>query len=65
VCDRFSLFFNDPASLRTAIESVGDDPEAYDALRDGAFDRAKKEYTWDHVIREYEALLNDVLLCAK
>lgn|GEM_PF-67488 len=65
VCDRFALFFNDPASLRTAIESVGDDPEAYDALRDGAFDRAKKEYTWDHVIREYEALLNDVLLCAK
>ena len=65
VCDRFALFFNDPASLRTAIESVGDEPEAYDTLRDGVFDRAKKEYTWDHVIGEYEALLNDVLLCAK
>jgi glycosyltransferase involved in cell wall biosynthesis len=65
VCDRFALFFNDPASLRTAIESVGDEPEAYDTLRDGAFDRAKKEYAWDRVVREYEALLDDVLRCAK
>jgi glycosyltransferase involved in cell wall biosynthesis len=65
VCDRFALFFNDPASLRTAIESVGDQPEAYDALRDGAFDRAKNEYAWDRVFDEYEALLDDVLRCAK
>ena len=65
VCDRFALFFNDPASLRTAIESVGDQPEAYDTLRDGAFDRAKNEYAWDRVIREYEALLDDVLRCGK
>jgi rhamnosyltransferase len=65
VCDRFALFFNDPASLRTAIESVVDQPEAYDTLRDGAFDRAKNEYSWDRVIREYEALLDDVLRCGK
>jgi rhamnosyltransferase len=65
VCDRFALFFNDPASLRTAIESVEDQPEAYDKLRDGAFDRAKKEYVWDRVFRDYEALLNDVLRCGK
>jgi rhamnosyltransferase len=65
VCDRFALFFNDPASLRTLIESVVDQPEAYDALRDGAFDRAKKEYAWDRVFRDYEALLDDVLRCGK
>ena len=65
VCDRFALFFNDPASLRTAIESVEDQPEAYDTLRDGAFDRAKKEYAWDRVLRDYEALLDDVLRCGK
>jgi rhamnosyltransferase len=65
VCDRFALFFNGLASLRTAIESVGGQPEAYDTLRDGAFDRAKNEYAWDRVIREYEALLDDVLRCPK
>jgi glycosyltransferase involved in cell wall biosynthesis len=65
VCDRFALFFNDPVSLRTLIESVVDQPEAYDALRDGAFDRAKNEYAWDRVFREYEALLDDVLRCGK
>jgi glycosyltransferase involved in cell wall biosynthesis len=65
VCDRFALFFNDPVSLRTLIESVVDQPEAYDALRDGAFDRAKHEYAWDRVFREYEALLDDVLRCGK
>jgi rhamnosyltransferase len=65
VCDRFALFFNDPASLRTLIESVVDQPEAYDALRDGAFDRAKNEYAWDRVFRDYEALLDDVLRCGK
>jgi rhamnosyltransferase len=65
VCDRFALFFNDPASLRTAIELVGDQPEAYNMLREGAFDRAKNEYDWDRVFREYEALLDDVLRCAK
>jgi rhamnosyltransferase len=65
VCDRFALFFNDPVSLRTLIESVVDQPEAYDTLRDGAFDRAKNEYAWDRVFREYEALLDDVLRCGK
>jgi len=65
VCDRFALFFNDPVSLRTLIESVVDQPEAYDTLRDGAFDRAKNEYAWDRVFRDYEALLNDVLRCGK
>jgi len=65
VCDRFALFFNDRVSLRTLIESVVDQPEAYDTLRDGAFDRAKNEYAWDRVLREYEALLDDVLRCGK
>src|ERR1019366_1277056 len=65
VCDGFALFFNDSASLRTSIESVLDQPEAYDTLRDGAFDRAKNEYAWDRVFRDYDALLNDVLRCGK
>jgi len=65
VCDRFALFFNDPTSLRTAIESVVDQPEAYDGLRAGAFDRAKNEYAWDRVVREYDALLDNVLRCPK
>jgi len=65
VCDRFAIFFSDPASLRRAIESAVDEPIAYDTLRDGAFGRAKNEYAWDRVFRDYEALLNDVLQCAK
>ena len=65
VCERFALFFNDRVSLRTLIESVVDQPETYDTLRDGAFDRAKNEYAWDRVLREYEALLDDVLRCGK
>lgn len=65
VCDGFALFFNDSASLRTLIESVLGQPEAYDTLRDGAFDRAKNEYAWDRVFRDYEALLDDVLRCGK
>jgi glycosyltransferase involved in cell wall biosynthesis len=65
VCDRFALFFNDATSLRTVIESVVDQPEAYDTLRNGAFDRAKNEYAWDRVFRDYEALLDDILRCAK
>jgi rhamnosyltransferase len=65
VCDRFAIFFNDPPSLRTAIETVGDEPKAYDTVRDGAFDRAKNEYGWDRVFREYEALLDGVLRCGK
>ena len=65
VCDRFALFFNDSESLRALIESVVDRPEAYDTLRDGAFDRAKNEYAWDRVFRDYEALLDDVLRCGK
>jgi glycosyltransferase involved in cell wall biosynthesis len=65
VCDGFALFFNDPASLRTLIESVVDQPEAYHTLRDGAFDRAKNEYAWSRVFRDYEALLDDVLRCGK
>jgi rhamnosyltransferase len=65
VCDRFALFFNDPASLRAVIESVVDQPDAYNTLRDGAFDRAKNEYAWDRVIRDYGALLDDILRCAK
>ena len=65
VCDRFAFFFNDRASLRRAIESVEEEPEAYNTLRDGAFNRAKNEYQWDRVFREYETLLDNVLRCAK
>jgi rhamnosyltransferase len=65
VCDRFALFFNDSASLRTLIESAVDQPEAYHTLRDGAFNRAKNEYAWDRVFRDYETLLDDVLRCGK
>jgi rhamnosyltransferase len=65
VCDRVALFFSDPASLRTAIESIADGPEVYDTLRNGAFDRAKNEYAWDRVFCKYEALLDDILRCAK
>jgi glycosyltransferase involved in cell wall biosynthesis/GT2 family glycosyltransferase len=61
VCDRFALFFSDAASLRTSIESAEDHPETHDALRNGAFNRAKNEYPWDRVLREYEALLADVM----
>jgi glycosyltransferase involved in cell wall biosynthesis len=65
VCDRFALFFSDAASLRTSIRSVEDQPEAYAPLRNGAFNRAKSEYSWDRVLSEYEALLDDVLRCTK
>jgi rhamnosyltransferase len=65
VCGHFAVFFDDLASLRSAIESVGDQPETYAALQDGAFDRAKNEYAWDRVVREYEALLDNVLRCRK
>jgi rhamnosyltransferase len=65
VCDRFALFFSDAASLCTSIESVENHPEAHAALRNGAFSRAKNEYAWDHVLRDYEALFDDILRCAK
>jgi rhamnosyltransferase len=65
VCGRFALFFSDAASLRALIQSVEDQPEAFVTLRDGAFNRAKSEYAWDRVLREYDALLDDVLRCTK
>ncbi|MGZ4853504.1 MAG: DUF1972 domain-containing protein [Halobacteriota archaeon] len=65
VCDRFALFFSDSASLRTSIRSVEDKPEAYAAMRNGGFNRAKGDYAWDRVLHEYEALLDDVLRCRK
>jgi rhamnosyltransferase len=65
VCDRFALFFSDAARLRASIESVEDHSEACYELRNGAFSRAKSEYQWDHVLREYEALFDEILGCAK
>jgi len=36
-------------------------PEEYDELRNGAYKRAKAAYSWDSVLREYEALISATL----
>ncbi|MGZ4869706.1 MAG: DUF1972 domain-containing protein [Halobacteriota archaeon] len=65
VCDRFALFFKDAPELRATIESVERHPDEYVWLRSGAFNRAREEYSWERVIRGYEALIDSVMNEAK
>jgi glycosyltransferase involved in cell wall biosynthesis len=64
VCDRFALFFNEASAVCTHIRSLEAHPDAYQGLRIGAFNRAKNDYSWSHVVQQYELLIDDVL-CKK
>lgn len=64
VCDSFALFFNDATGVRTSIRWIEAHPDACEGLRNGAFNRAKNDYSWGRVIQQYELLIDDVL-CKK
>ncbi len=59
VCDRFALFFRDASDLRATIESLERDPDEHSWRRSGAYDRARKEYSWSNVVRAYETLIDE------
>lgn len=61
VCNRFALFFNNADDLCACIQLLEAHPEEYDELRNGAYKRAKAAYSWDNVLREYEALISATL----
>ncbi|MGZ4861901.1 MAG: DUF1972 domain-containing protein [Halobacteriota archaeon] len=61
VCDRFALFFKDASDLSAAIQSVERHPDEYVGLSSGAFNRAQTEYSWDRVVRAYEALIENMV----
>jgi len=58
VCDRFALFFKDARDLSADIQSLEACPAEYDELRKGAYNRAKTKYSWNHVVKEYGALIS-------
>jgi rhamnosyltransferase len=64
VCDRFALFFTDATGMRASVRSIEAHPDAYEGLRNGAFNRAKNDYSWSRVVQQYEVLIDDVL-CKK
>ena len=64
VCYRFALFFNDANDMRSSVRSIEAHPNAYEGLRNGAFNRAKNDYSWSRVIQQYEVLIDDAL-CKK
>jgi glycosyltransferase involved in cell wall biosynthesis len=52
------LFYrrNNLEDLRRCIQDVADNPGKYCSLAQAALERARNEYSWDRVIREYEQL---------
>jgi glycosyltransferase involved in cell wall biosynthesis len=47
---------NDVPDLTRCLQEVADHPEKYSALKIAAVQRARADYSWDSVIRQYEEL---------
>lgn len=56
VCDDTALYFQNSDELRNKIDMVEDNPENYLEYKSRAFNRVKKEYSWDKIIGEYHEL---------
>lgn len=51
------LYFSSPADAEKGIDQLLDDPELARKLSRNALARFESEFSWDHVARQYEALL--------
>ncbi len=56
VCEDSALYFKNPDDLKDKIDQVESNPENYLELKSKAFNRAKKEYSWDKIIGQYHEL---------
>jgi glycosyltransferase involved in cell wall biosynthesis len=52
---------NDPDALAACLRQLAADPDARTALATAAADRARAEFSWDHVTDEYERLFESLL----
>ena len=53
VCENSALYFKDSNELKEKIDSIESNPENYLELKSRAFNRVKKEYSWDKIVGQY------------
>ena len=54
------LFFSSDAELTNLLQKAIDSPQLVDGLREKAQARARKQYSWDAIADEYEALFREL-----
>lgn len=62
VCGDTALYFHNSDDLRHQINQIENDPENYLELKIKAFDRVKKEYSWDKIVGQYHQLFKANLM---
>jgi rhamnosyltransferase len=58
VCEDSALYFQDSDELKDNINKIETNPENYLELKSKAFNRVKKEYSWNKIVGEYHNLFN-------
>ena len=60
VCDKYSIYFNNPDELKTSFDLV--ESQGFNNLefKEGVFDRVKTVYSWDKIVDQYNALITSV-----
>ncbi len=56
VCKDSAMYFNSVNELEKRINQVENNPEKYLELKDKAFTRVKKEYSWNKIVVQYHEL---------
>ncbi len=56
VCDDSALYFNDSDELKNIIDDIEKHPQNYTELKSIAYDRVKKEYSWNKIVGQYDDL---------
>jgi glycosyltransferase involved in cell wall biosynthesis len=56
VCDDSALYFKNSDELKNNIDNIDNNPENYLEFKSKAFNRVKKEYSWEKIVGEYHEL---------
>lgn len=54
-----AVYFNDQTSCEQAIEQLINSPEVVKELQHSCTERFNAEFTWDHILGQYESLLDE------
>ena len=61
VCGENALYFKDAEELKERIESIEKMPEKYANMKDEAYNRIIKNYSWEKIINDYLYLFNNIM----
>lgn len=61
VCNDFALYFNDANDLKNKIELIEKNPDSYPYIKEGVYNIAINQYSWDKVVDDYGSAFSSLM----